>query len=118
MLEVLQKSIDTSFLLALNPKPLDHGGDFAIWEADFWALKFSLWQEINKLHTNDVEIQQLVKSSFMEDDKWATLLWTLVGSLTPRPTFKKGVEEIMRTMISKTLFQDCALVGHALFEGF
>jgi hypothetical protein len=40
---------------------LDHGEDFALWEADFRTLKFSLWQEINKLHTNDVEIQQLAK---------------------------------------------------------
>jgi hypothetical protein len=29
---------------------LDHGEDFAIWEAEFKTLKFSLWQEINKLH--------------------------------------------------------------------
>jgi hypothetical protein len=54
----------------------------------------------------------------MEDDKWATLLWMLVGSLTPGPTFKKGVEEIMRIMLSKTFFQDCVVVGHALLEGF
>jgi len=53
---------------------LDHGEDSAIWEANFKTLKFSLWQEINKLHTNDVEIQQLAKSSIMEDDKWATSL--------------------------------------------
>jgi hypothetical protein len=52
---------------------LDHGKDFAIWEANFITLKFSLWQEINKLHTNDVEIQQLANSSIMENDKWATL---------------------------------------------
>jgi len=52
----------------------DHGEDFAIWEANFITLKFSLWQEINKLHIDDVEIQQLAKSSIMEDDKWATLL--------------------------------------------
>ncbi len=51
-----------------------HGGDFAIWEADFRTLKFSIWQEINKLHTDDVEIQQLAKNFIMEDDKWATLL--------------------------------------------
>jgi len=54
----------------------------------------------------------------MEDDKWATLLWMFIRSLIPRPIFTKGVEEIMGTMISKTLFQDCAIVGHALFEGF
>jgi hypothetical protein len=65
-----------------------------------------------------VEIQQLAKSSILEHDKWVTLLWTHVGTLTLRPTFKKGVEEIIRTMISKTLFQDCAVVGHALLEGF
>jgi len=88
---------------------LDHGGDFAIWEVDFKAFKFSIWQEINKFHTNDVEIQQLAKSSIMEDNKWATLLWMFVGFLTLRPTSRKGVEEIMRTMISKTLFQDCAI---------
>ncbi len=97
---------------------LNHGRDFAIWEVDFWAFKFSLWQEINKLHTNDVEIQQLAKSSIMEDDKWATLLWMFIGSLTPRPTFRNRVEEIMITMILNTLFQDCAaVVGHALLEG-
>ncbi len=44
---------------------LDHGGDFIIWEVDFKDLKFSLWQEINKLRVNDVEIPQLVKSSIM-----------------------------------------------------
>jgi hypothetical protein len=54
----------------------------------------------------------------MEDDKWATLLWTHVGTLIPKPTFRMGVEEIMRTMISKTLFQDCAIVGDALLKGF
>jgi hypothetical protein len=54
----------------------------------------------------------------MEDDKWATLLWMLIGFLTPRPTFRNKVEEIMKTMILKTLFQDCAVVGHALLEGF
>jgi hypothetical protein len=37
-----------------------------------------------------------------------------IGSLTPQPTFKKEVEEIMKTMVSKTLFQDCGVVGHAL----
>jgi len=89
-----------------------------MWEVNLKAFKFSLWQEINKLHTNDVEIQQLVKSSIMEDDKWATLLWMLVGFLILGPTFKNGVEEIMKTMISKTLFQDCIVVGHALLEGF
>ncbi len=52
---------------------LDHGGDFAVWEANFGALKFSTWQEINKPPTYDVEIQQLAKNSIMEDDKWATL---------------------------------------------
>jgi hypothetical protein len=31
---------------------------------------------------------------------------------------QKGVEEIMKTMISKTFFQDCVVVGHALLEGF
>jgi hypothetical protein len=54
----------------------------------------------------------------VEDDKWATLLWMHVRSLILRPIVKKKVEEIMRTMISKTLFQDCAVVGHALLEGF
>jgi len=29
---------------------------------------------MNKLYTNDVEIQ-LAMSSIMEDDKWATLMW-------------------------------------------
>jgi hypothetical protein len=53
----------------------------------------------------------------MEDDKWATLLWMPIGFLTPQPTFKKGVEEIMRTMISMTLFQDCVIASHALLEG-
>jgi hypothetical protein len=65
-----------------------------------------------------VEIQQLAKSFILEDDKWATLLWMLIGSLTPQPTFRKRVGKIMRTMISKTLFQDCAVIGHALLEGF
>jgi hypothetical protein len=37
-----------------------------------------------------------------------------IGSLTPQPTFKKEVEAIMKTMVSKTLFQDCGVVGHAL----
>jgi hypothetical protein len=54
----------------------------------------------------------------MGNDKWATLLWMLIGSLIPQPTFTKGVEEIMSTMISKTLFQNCAIIGHALLEGF
>ncbi len=97
---------------------LDHGGDFVIWEDNFIVLKFSLWQEINKLRTNDVEIQQLVKSSIMEDAKWATLLCTHVGSLILGPTFRKGVEEIMRIMISKSLLQNCVVVSHALLEGF
>jgi len=30
---------------------------------------------------------------------------------------KKGVEEIMRIMISMTFFQDCVVANHALFEG-
>jgi hypothetical protein len=54
----------------------------------------------------------------MEDDKWTTLFWTHVGTLTPKPTFRTRVEEIMEIMISKTLFQDCAIVGHALLKGF
>ncbi len=65
-----------------------------------------------------MEIQQLAKSSIMEDDKRATLLWMPIGFLIPQPTFKKGVEEIMRTIISKTLFQDCVVASHALLEGF
>ncbi len=84
---------------------LDNGEDFAIQEAGFRTLKFSLWEQINKLHTDDVEIQQLVKSSIMEDDKWATLLQMPIGFLTPRPTFKKGVEQIMRTMTSRPCFK-------------
>ncbi len=93
---------------------LDHGEDFAICEVNFITLQFSLWQEINKLRIDDVEIQQLAKSSIMEDDKWATLLQMPIGCLTPQPTFRKEVEAIMKTMISKTLFQDCGVVGHAL----
>jgi hypothetical protein len=44
-------------------------GDFAIWEANFRAFKFLVWQEINRFCINDVEIQQLIKNSIMEDDK-------------------------------------------------
>jgi hypothetical protein len=47
----------------------------------FEPFKFSLWQEMNKLHTDDVEIQQLTKNSIMEDDKWATLLWMFIWDL-------------------------------------
>jgi hypothetical protein len=65
-----------------------------------------------------VDIQQLAKSSIMKDDKWATLLWMPIGFLAPQPTFKKGVEVIMRTIISKTLFQDRVIASHALLEGF
>ncbi len=54
----------------------------------------------------------------MKDDKWATLLWMPIGFLAPQPTFKKGVEVIMRTIISKTLFQDRVIASHALLEGF
>jgi hypothetical protein len=71
---------------------LDHGKDFAIWEADFKTLKFSLWQEIYKFHTNDVEIQQLAKSSIMEDDKWATSLWMPIGFLIPQLTSKRELK--------------------------
>jgi len=93
-------------------------GDFAIWEANFRALKFFVWQEINRLCINDVEIQQLPKNSIMEDDKWATLFWTHVGTLIPKPTFRMRIEEMMKIMISKTLFQDYAIVGHALLKDF
>jgi hypothetical protein len=41
-----------------------------------------------------------------------------IGSLIPKPMFIEGIEEIMKTMISKTLFQDCAIANHALLEGF
>jgi hypothetical protein len=46
----------------------EHEGDFIICEVDLKAFK------LNKLCTNDVEIQ-LARSSIMEDDKWATLMW-------------------------------------------
>jgi hypothetical protein len=39
-------------------------------------------------------------------------------SLIEGPIVKKGVEEIMRIMISTTLFPDCAIAGHALLEDF
>jgi len=48
--------------------------------------------------------------------KWAILLWMYVKSLNLGPIVKKGVENIMRTIISKTLFQDCVVVGHALLK--
>ncbi len=51
----------------------------------------------------------------MEDNKWATLLWMFVGFLTLGPTSRKGIEEIMRTMISKTLFQNSVVVN--ILEG-
>ncbi len=51
----------------------------------------------------------------MEDNKWATLLWMFVGFLTLGPTSIKGIEEIMRTMISKTLFQNSVVVN--ILEG-
>jgi hypothetical protein len=41
-----------------------------------------------------------------------------IGSLISEPIFIERIEEIMKTMISNTLFQDCAIASHALLEGF
>jgi hypothetical protein len=41
-----------------------------------------------------------------------------IGSLILEPMLIEGIEKIMKTMISKTLFQDCAIANHALLKGF
>ncbi len=46
------------------------------------------------------------------------LTWMSIGSLISEPIFIERIEEIMKTMISNTLFQDCAIASHALLEGF
>jgi len=53
----------------------EHGGNFSIWEAYFKVVKFNLWKEIKKLCIYDIEVQELIKMSIMENDAWESTLW-------------------------------------------
>jgi hypothetical protein len=38
------------------------------------VVKFNLWKEINKLCIYDIEVQELIKVSILENDAWESTL--------------------------------------------